>query len=314
MLHLRLIVPADRTGEVCALLEGRPGTAHLVVLPGAARTPPGDVVMCDVARSVADGLLEGLRGLGVDERGAVTGDTLELVLSRSAREAEREAPGENADTVVWEAVVEGVRDKAALTPVFLVFMAVAVMLGACGVVLQSDTLIVGAMVVGPDFGPLAGLCVGLTGRDRRLARQSLATLAVGFPAAMLLTTLFSLLMRATGQFTAAESTAERTSTAFIWEPGHLALTVALLAGVAGMLSLTSSKSEALTGVAISVTTVPAAANTAVALAFGNLQQVGGSLLQLFVNVAGIVAAGTLTLGVGRRLLTRRRGHAWPHGD
>ena len=49
-----------------------------------------------------------------------------------------------------------------------------------------------------------------------------------------------------------------TQTEFIYQPGVLSLIVALLAGAAGMLSLTSSNSAALVGVFISVTTVPAA--------------------------------------------------------
>lgn len=50
MLHLRLITPADKTDEVVHLIEETVGTTHVVVLPGAARNPAGDVVMCDVAR------------------------------------------------------------------------------------------------------------------------------------------------------------------------------------------------------------------------------------------------------------------------
>jgi uncharacterized membrane protein len=84
--------------------------------------------------------------------------------------------------------------------------------------------------------------------------------------------------------------------------------VALLAGAAGVLSLTSSKSGALVGVAISVTTVPAAANAAVALGYGEVGQMGGSALQLLLNLVGIVLAGVLTL-YGQKLLWRtQRGH------
>ena len=51
-------------------------------------------------------------------------------------------------------------------------------------------------------------------------------------------------------------------------PDAFSFVVAVLAGIAGTLSLTSAKSGALVGVAISVTTVPAAANAAVALSYG----------------------------------------------
>ncbi len=57
MPHLRLIVPAASTDEGVALLESTVGTAHLVVLPDAARSPAGDVVLCDVAREAGDELI-----------------------------------------------------------------------------------------------------------------------------------------------------------------------------------------------------------------------------------------------------------------
>ncbi|GAA2487367.1 DUF389 domain-containing protein [Streptomyces thermolineatus] len=309
MLHLRLIVPSARTEEVCVLLEERAGTAHLAVLPGAARTPPGDVVMCDVAREAADELLDDLRGLGLDEHGSISVDSVDLSLSRQAERAKDEAPGEGADAVVWESLVEETNEESTLTATFLAFLTVATMLAACGVVLDSAILIVGAMVVGPEFGPVAGVCVALVRRRADLAWRSVLALLVGFPVAMLLTTLFSWLMGGLDLFTDARVHADRPNTSFIWDPDPFSFVVALLAGVAGMLSLTSSKSGALVGVAISVTTVPAAANAAVALTFGDHRQMWGSSLQLAVNLAGIVIAGTLTLLVQRFFWTRRRVHA-----
>ena len=67
MLHLRLITPADRTADVVRLIERTVGTTHLAVVPGAALNPPGDLVMCDVAREAGDELIGGLRALGIDE-------------------------------------------------------------------------------------------------------------------------------------------------------------------------------------------------------------------------------------------------------
>ena len=81
----------------------------------------------------------------------------------------------------------------------------------------------------------------------------------------------------------------------------MSFVVALLAGVAGTLSLTSAKSGALIGVAISVTTVPAAANAAVAFSYQDFQQTWGSSEQLLANLGGIVLAGTLTLLIQKAL-------------
>ena len=306
MLHLRLIAPADRTDAVVRLLEDTVGTAHLIVLPGAARDPAGDVVLCDVAREAGDGLLGELRALGLDEHGSIAVDDISLSLSKRADRAEEDAPGEGADAVLWEHLADATHEESTLSVTFLAFLAIATMIAACGVVLDDAVLIVGAMAVGPEFGPLAGLCTALVRRAPRLAARSALALVVGFAVAMVLTTGFSMLMDAFGLFTRDLLDADRPNTDFIWKPDMFSFVVAVLAGIAGTLSLTSAKSGALVGVAISVTTVPAAANAAVALGYGEVDQMVGSSEQLLLNLAGIVLAGTLTL-LAQKWLWARRG-------
>ncbi|MFG2960470.1 DUF389 domain-containing protein [Streptomyces sp. NPDC048291] len=295
MLHLRLITPADRTDDVVRLIEATVGTTHLVVLPGAARNPAGDVVMCDVAREAGDELISGLRALDLDRTGSIAVEGIDLSLSHRADKAEAEAPGEGADAVLWEGLTEATHEESTLSATYLAFITLATMIAACGVVLDNAILIVGAMAVGPEFGPLAGICTALVQRHPRLALRSLTALLVGFAAAMLVTVGFTYLMDGLGLFTRVQLEAERPNTNFIYRPDAFSFVVAVLAGIAGILSLTSAKSGALVGVAISVTTVPAAANAAVAFAFTEYRQAWGSAEQLLLNLLGIVLAGTATL-------------------
>ncbi|MFD4596989.1 DUF389 domain-containing protein [Streptomyces sp. NPDC058464] len=295
MLHLRLITPAGLTDEVVRLIETTVGTTHLVVLPGAARNPAGDVVMCDVAREAGDELISGLRALDLDRTGSIAVEDIDLSLSHRADKAEAEAPGEGADAVLWEGLTEATHEESTLSATYLAFITLATMIAACGVVLDNAILIVGAMAVGPEFGPLAGICTALVQRHPRLALRSLTALLVGFAAAMLVTVGFTYLMDGLGLFTKVQLAAERPNTNFIYRPDAFSFVVAVLAGIAGILSLTSAKSGALVGVAISVTTVPAAANAAVAFAFTEYRQAWGSAEQLLLNLLGIILAGTATL-------------------
>ncbi|WP_129839220.1 DUF389 domain-containing protein [Streptomyces sp. RFCAC02] len=307
MLHLRLIIPAHRTDEVVALLRDTVGTAHLAVLPGAGIDPAGDVVLCDVAREAADGLLGRLRALGLDTDGAITAEHVDLSLSRRADRAEREAPGAGVDAVVWESLIDATDEESGLTVTYLAFLSLATMLAACGVLLDSEILIVGAMVVGPEIGPLAGLCTSLVARRPRLGLRSLLALVIGFPVAMLLTSCFALLMTALGLFSDDRFTQPHPMVEFVWQPDAMSFVVALLAGAAGVISLTSAKSAALVGVAISVTTVPAAGHAALALSYGHVSDAAGSMTQLGVNLLGIVIAGTVTLLAQRLYWSRMRG-------
>ncbi|UXX93685.1 DUF389 domain-containing protein [Streptomyces sp. AD2-2] len=295
MLHLRLITPADRTDDVVRLIESTVGTTHLVVLTGVARDPVGDVVMCDVAREAGDELIGALRESGLDRAGSIAVDNIDLSLSDRADRAEEDAPGEGADAVLWEHLADATHEESTLTVTYVAFLAVATMLAACGVMLDNAILIVGAMAVGPEFGPLAGISTALVRRAPHLVWRSLWALLAGFAAAMALTAGFSWLLDALGLFEKSMVEAARPNTAFIWKPDWMSFVVAFLAGIAGTLSLTSAKSGALIGVAISVTTVPAAANAAVAFSYRDYSQTWGSSWQLLANLGGIVAAGTLTL-------------------
>jgi uncharacterized hydrophobic protein (TIGR00271 family) len=295
MLHMRLITPSSRTDEVASLLEKTVGTAHLVVLPGAARDPKGDVVMCDVAREAADELIRDLRALGLDEHGAISMEDIDLSLSKRGEQAEEDAPGEGVDAVLWESLTDATHEESRLTVTYLAFLIVATMIAACGVMLDSAILIVGAMAVGPEFGPLAGVCTALVRGAPRLALRPLLALVVGFPVAMLATGLFTVCMDAAGLFTRKMYEQPHPVSEFVWQPDMTSFVVAALAGVAGMLSLTSAKSGALVGVAISVTTVPAAADAAMALSYGDPEATYGSAQQLGLNLLGILVAGTLTL-------------------
>jgi uncharacterized hydrophobic protein (TIGR00271 family) len=311
VLHLRLIVPAATTDEVVTLLESTVGTAHLVVLPGAARSPAGDVVMCDVAREAGDELIGALRRLGIAESGAISVEHLDLTLSSHADKAEHEAPGDGADAVLWEELTEATHEESTFSITYVSFLALATMLAACGVMLDNAVLIVGAMAVGPEFGPLAGISTAIVQRAPRLVARSLWALIGGFALAMIVTAGFSWLLDVFGLFEKSMIEAERPITGFIWQPDWMSFIVAFLAGIAGTLSLTSAKSGALIGVAISVTTVPAAANAAVAFSYSDYQQTIGSGQQLLANLGGIVLAGTLTLLLEKALWRARRAQKPP---
>ncbi|MGW1543782.1 DUF389 domain-containing protein [Streptomyces sp. NPDC002309] len=295
MLHLRVITPSDRTDDVIRVIEQTVGTTHLCVLTGAARNPAGDVVTCDVAREAGDELLSELQQLGLEDTGSIAVENIDLSLSKRATRAEKDAPGEAADAVLWEHLTDATHEESTLSVTYLAFLTLATMIAACGVVLDNAILIVGAMAVGPEFGPLAGVSTAVVQRRPRLALRSLIALLVGFALAMAVTVGFSHFMDAVGLFTEEQLEGERPQTGFVYAPDWFSFVVAVLAGAAGTLSLTSSKSGALVGVAISVTTVPAAANAAVALSYGDTEQTVGSIEQLLLNLLGILLAGTLTL-------------------
>ncbi|MGP3932560.1 DUF389 domain-containing protein [Nonomuraea sp. KM88] len=297
MLHLRLISPPSRADEVTAVLEDCPGVTNIVVLSGAARLPSGDVILCDAARESANEVLGRLKWL--EKEGSIAIEHVDLSLSRTAEEAVEEAPGEPDDAVIWEEFAHRVQGESGITWAFLVFLAIATQLAGIGVLQNSVILIIGGMVLSPEFGPIAAVCFGLLRRRWRLVVHALRTLITGFAAAIAVTFACALVSHWLGWIGPGDlATGEEVR--FIVTPDRWSFIVALLAGVAGVLSITAGKSTALIGVFISVTTVPAAGYLAVALALGQWAQVAGSVSQLSMNVAGMILAGTTTLMVQRK--------------
>ena len=306
VLHLRLIVPPDRTDAVLERLATTPGVVHIVRGAGSTVQPAGDLVLCDVAREAANDVVEWLQDHGIHRDGAIAIESIEVVVSDAAAAAEESSPGAGGDALVWEELEARTRDEAELTASFLVFMGVAATIAAIGILIDSPILVIGAMVVGPDYGPLAALCVALVRRRIRNGLAALRTITVGLAVAALSAFVGTVLFRLTSIAPDVYDIGERQLTSFISRPDGLGAVVAVLAGIVGMLALTEARSGALIGVLVSVTTIPAVGNVGAAAAYGAWKEVGGAALQLTINVAGLVVAGTITLAVQARQTT---GHA-----
>ena len=309
MIHLRIVAPEDVAHRALEVLEASPVVLNIVHLHGAATKPEGDVILCDVAREEASVILGDLKELEIPRVGSIAVEYIDIALSDAAVAAEQAAPGLPGDAVVWEEVEQRTSENTELSIGFVLFMVLAMQIAAVGILLDQPILIVGAMVVGPEFGPLAGLSVALVERRPEFARRSLAALGVGFPVGIALACLATVVFKATGVAPDDFAPGNHELTGFISKPDFFSFSVAFMAGVVGMLSLTNAKSGALIGVLISVTTIPAASNIGVAAAYGDWGEAGGAAAQLAINLTSIVLAGVLTLFVQRRwYVARRRKH------
>ena len=308
MFHVRLVVPNRLTAAVRAHLVGLPTVTNLIVLPGAAASPVGDAVFFDVAREAVSAVLRELARLGVDparDDVAVALEEVQAAPGHRARLAERAAPGAPDDAIVWEIVLGRAADDVRPSWSFYAFLCLATTIAAVAVVTDSAVLVVGAMVVGPEFGPVSALAVSLVLRRWRLAARALRLLGLGFATAVAVTAALALLARAGHWVEAADLARPRPMTRYIWQPDRWSFVVALLAGAAGVLSVTAGRSNVLVGVFISVTTVPAAGNLALALALWVPDEMAGSALQLAVNLVGMTLSGSAVLAV-QRFATRGR--------
>jgi uncharacterized hydrophobic protein (TIGR00271 family) len=299
LVHARLTLPADLTPQVRELLIEHDCVTNVTLVEGASLEPEGDLVEADVAREQAGAVLEELLALGVGERGGVVLTTPTGTPFDAAARLEAAAPGHPDDAVIWESVAAQATAGAVPTVSFHIFLVLAVALAAIAVVTDSAVLVVGAMVVGPEFSAVAAASAGIVLRRAGLVWSSLRLLVLSFAFAIAVVTVLALVARATGLVTAADVTSPRPNTGFIWHPDIWSFIVALLAGAAGALALAIEKTATMVGVFISVTTVPAAGNLALGLAVWESGEILGSLEQLGANIVGMIVSGTLLLAFMR---------------
>ncbi len=288
MLQLRVFGESSAMGEVVERLGALPGARHVSVTGGGDSRSA--LVTADVRGAAADGALELVRGLGIPAE--------DISLLRLDAIDPASATDEPV-ALVWADLLGQARVNARTAVRYLVFMAVAGVIAAFGVIDEDQILIVGAMAVSPDLLPVTAACTGIVLRRRRLIRQGLLSLLVGLGVACLFAAaitgflnLFDLLPSefAIHEIGLASQQHVEAETIF----------VALAAGVAGMLAVETRASMGV-GVAISVTTIPAAAFLGVAAGIGELSKSLGALSVLAVNIAMMLTGGSIALVVQRRL-------------
>lgn len=297
MLRLDAFVGQDQVDQVEAALGEVDGVRHVM---RAAVSADGLVqISAEVAPDSADGAIDRLAELGIASEDL----TLWRVPGIQPLGWRRQVRAADSGRQVWAEIVGRADEHAVLAGSYLVFMAAAGIIAGIGVVTGSAVLLVGAMAISPDLLPVSASAIGIVERRWRLAGRALFVLAVGLAMAAAAAFAATVLLRVFGQLPDDLILADTTMGEALTQLGPGSLMVAATAGVAGMLAFERPGGAAV-GVAISVTTIPAAAYVGAALAMGRDDPMWGALVVLLSNVTLLVLASSATLAVQRR--SRRR--------
>ncbi len=252
------------------------------------------VVFAHVSHDATDRILAELRALSVAPA--------DMTLMR-IEELGGGVAGADDSSLIWADVLGLAGSNSRLIGRYVAFMAVAGVIACYGVVDTNPILIVGAMAVSPDLLPITATAVGLVGRSLRLAGKALLALTVGMAVASAFAALFAFaqnqLSLLPSGFNINETVLRSLATV-----NDETIAVAFVAGVAGMLAFETRASSGV-GVAISVTTIPAAAYLGVAAGLGEGSKALGALAVLATNVAMMVFAAAITLSLQRHIARSR---------
>lgn len=298
MLRIDVYASPERADEVVGALADVRGVRH--VTTGGTTHDGLTPISAEVDPTTADLAIDRLGDLGIGPE--------DLTLWRAPGVQplgwRRRIGSSDAGLHVGADVVGRADENARLASSYLVFMTAAGIIAGIGVLTGSAVLIVGAMALSPDLLPMSACAIGLVERRWQLAARALRALCIGLAAGMVGACAATVALRLFGQVPDDLILAETTIGDALTSLSPGSLIVALTAGVAGMLAF-ERPSGAAVGVAISVTTIPAAAYVGAAVAMGRDDPMWGALVVLSSNVAMLVIASTLTLLAERRSRRRR---------
>jgi uncharacterized hydrophobic protein (TIGR00271 family) len=290
MIDVQVFGKSPAMARVAKLLDGIDGVSR-VTLVEAARA--GHSVVSAAARPrTVDTVLAHLHNHGVRDTD-ITLARVDVVGTLSAPDG----------SLVWADVIGTAWLNARPIARYLAFMLVAGVIGGYGVVDNNSILIVGAMAVSPDLLPITAIAVGIVGRQARLALAALLTVTVGLGAAALAAAISTWIQNEFDWIPSSFNIHLTGVLGGLTAVSNETIAVALVAGIAGMLALETRAASGV-GVAISVTTIPAAAYLGVAAGLGELDKAAGALEVLGTNVAMMVLGASATLAT-QRLLMRR---------
>jgi uncharacterized hydrophobic protein (TIGR00271 family) len=292
VLQLRVFGEAAAVREVARRLRAMPGARHVILVEG---TDDADAaVTVDLRASIADGALAVARDAGIPPE--------DVSLLRFDVVGPAQAGDDEPVTLIWADLIGRARVNARTAARYLVYMAVAGVIGAFGVIDEDQILIVGAMAIAPDLLPVTAACTGIVMRRARLVAQGVVSLVAGMTVACALAAAVTALLDVFDLLPAGFAVHE----VGLASQEHVeaeTIIVALAAGVAGMLAV-ETRASAGVGVAISVTTIPAAAFLGVAAGIGEFSKSLSALAVLVTNIAMMLTGGSVTLAIQRKLARR----------
>jgi uncharacterized hydrophobic protein (TIGR00271 family) len=305
---LHAFADPGQVDEAVAALRAQAEVRH-VMLGGVTADTGKTLIRAEVGAESVDQTFAALQRVGISA-GDLSVSRIDFARPMTAEGLVNDAV-DDQDALVWAEVADAAAENVSLRPSYLAYMIVAGVIAAFGVTEGSPILIVGAMAVSPDLLPMSAACVAIVARRPRLMGRAFGTLAPGLVLAVLAAYALTLVLRLIGHVSPDMDIRQGVIGALAGV-NVATVGVALAAGVAGMLAF-ETRASFVVGVAISVTTIPAAAYIGVAAGLGQWDGALGALTVLMVNLAMLLLAGTITLTTQARR-ERAKGHrALPRG-
>ena len=295
MRLVQVTLPRGERERILDALDDE-GVDYVVTDETSGREISG-IVHIPLPTNAVEPVLEQLRDAGLDEDAYTVVIEAKTVISRRFDQLEEEYSGDelSRERIAQDELTAAARELAPSTTTFALMTAISAIIATAGLLLDSPAVVVGSMVIAPLIGPAMAASVGTVVDDQDLFRRGLYLQAGGLVLAVGTAALFAALVRHAHLIPPLADVFSIPEIRERVAPDTLSLAVALGAGAAGVISLTSGVSAALVGVMIAVALLPPAATVGIGIAWGDPLTALGSTVLLLVNVLSINLAAILFL-------------------
>ena len=296
MRLVQVLVPAGKRETVLRTLDEE-GVDYAVSDESSGRDFVA-VVTFPVPKGAVEPVLKRLRDAGI-ERDAYT-----VVVNAETVESKRfdalvekyEEDEKNGDRIAREELAAKATDLAPSLPTYVIMTIISAFVATAGLLLDSPAVVVGSMVIAPLVGPAMAASVGTVVDDDEMFVRGVRLQALGGVLAVGSAALFAFVLKESGAVPLSASEVLRIPEVDErLAPDILSLVIALGAGAAGAISLSSGVSTALVGVMIAAALIPPTAVVGIGIAWGEPGAIVGSAILVLVNILSVnfVAIGVL---------------------
>ncbi|PSQ03509.1 TIGR00341 family protein [Halobacteriales archaeon QS_4_69_31] len=294
MRLVQVTVPSGKLETVRAALDDE--GVDFVITEETSDRQYAAIAYIPLPTNAVEPVLERLREAGVDESTYTVILDAQTVVSRDFEKIEeRYAEAEDTDRIAQAELVATALDLVPPLRAYLVMTVVSAVIATAGLLLDSPAVVVGSMVIAPLIGPAMTASVGTVVVDEEMFTRGVKLQVVGLLLSVASAAVFAWFVRTVNlvppitDVTAIPEVRERLA------PDFLSLVVAIGAGVAGSLSMTTGVSSALVGVMIAVALIPPAATVGIGIAWGRPMVSLGSGVLVLVNLLSINLAALVVL-------------------
>jgi uncharacterized hydrophobic protein (TIGR00341 family) len=291
---VQVTIPTGKRETVCRALDDE-GVDYVLADETSGREYAA-IAYVPLPTNAVEPVLETLREAGIDESTYTVVLDARTVVSRDFEALEdRYAEEEDADRIAREELVAAARDLVPSLPNYVILTVVSAVIATAGLLLDSPAVVVGSMVIAPLIGPAMTASVGTVVVDDELFGRGVKLQVLGVLLSVASAAVFAWFVRTVNLIPPFTDVTQIPQVRERLSPDFLSLAVAVGAGIAGSLSLTTGVSSALVGVMIAVALIPPAATVGIGIAWGRPMVSLGSGVLVMVNILSINLASLVVL-------------------